>query len=384
MLTPDIIAKEFPIEDSLDYLNHAAIAPWPRRSAEAITRFTEQNLTRGATDYLEWLKVENRLRGQLKTLIHAEGLDEIALLKNTSEALSVIAYGLEWQQGDNIVSSDQEFPSNRIVWQSLKNQGVELRKANLEPSDSPEQALIDQCDRKTQLLTVSSVQYASGIKLNLKMIGDYCHANGVLFCVDAIQSLGAHPFDVQAINADFVMADGHKWMFGPEGLALFYCRREHINTLKLNQYGWHMVEAVGEYNQERWQPAKSARRFECGSPNMLAIHALDASLSLLLEVGMENVEKLIAERVNQMLDLIKQRPQLTLISPSDPQHRSGIITFRHQKIDSEHLYQSLMNRGVICAARGGGIRFSPHFYTSQKSIDRAFLRLDNCIQQTHF
>ncbi len=384
MLPPDIITHEFPLEEGLDYLNHAAVAPWPQRSAEAISRFTKQNLTRGATDYLEWLNVESRLRDQLQTLINAESRDEIALLKNTSEALSVIAYGLEWRPGDNIVSSDQEFPSNRIVWQSLKNQGVALRQANLGQSDSPEQALIDQCDSKTRLLTISSVQYASGIKLNLKMIGDYCHANGILFCVDAIQSLGAHPFDVQAMNADFVMADGHKWMFGPEGLALFYCRREHINTLKLNQYGWHMVEAVGEYDQEDWQPAKSARRFECGSPNMLAIHGLDASLSLLLELGMNTVEKLIYARVNQMLDHIKQRPQLTLISPSDPQRRSGIVTFCHQKIDSESLYQSLMNVGVICAARGGGIRFSPHFHTSQASINRAFLRLDKCIHQAHF
>ncbi len=384
MLSPDNIANEFPIEEHLDYLNHAAVAPWPRRSAKAIDRFTEQNLTRGATDYLEWLKVEKRLRDQLKILINAESHDEIALLKNTSEALSVIAYGLTWRPGDNIVSSDQEFPSNRIVWQSLKSQGVELRKASLEQSDSPEQALFEQCDSKTRLLTISSVQYASGIRLNLKKIGEFCRARGILFCVDAIQSLGAHPFDVQGISADFVMADGHKWMLGPEGLALFYCRREHINTLKLNQYGWHMVEAVGEYDQESWQPAKSARRFECGSLNMLAIHALDASLSLLLELGMDKVEKLIAERVNQIIELIKQRPQLTLITPSEPQRRSGIVTFCHQKIDSEHLYQSLMKVGVICAARGGGIRFSPHFYTSKQSINRAFQRLDQCIQLGKF
>ncbi|VAW86295.1 Cysteine desulfurase, partial [hydrothermal vent metagenome] len=350
MPVPDI-ADEFPIDDSIVYLNHAAVAPWPRRTAMAIQKFTEQNLTRGATDYLEWLKVENRLRIQLRQLINADSCSEIALLKNTSEALSIVAYGLEWQDGDNIVSSDQEFPSNRIVWESLASQGVELRKADLSQAGSPEQALIARCDKKTRLLTISSVQYASGLRVDLKTVGNFCRANNILFCVDAIQSLGVHPLDVQAIDADFVMADGHKWMLGPEGLALFYCRKEHLSRLKLYQYGWHMVEAVGDYHQERWIPAKSARRFECGSPNMLAIHALNASLSLLLELGMETVEKMIAERVDHMLGLIKQRPQLSLISPSDPLRRSGIVTFRHQQINADRLYQLLMNAKVICAER---------------------------------
>ena len=380
MPIPDI-ADEFPIDDSIVYLNHAAVAPWPRRTATAIQQFTEQNLTRGATDYPGWLKVESRLRIQLQQLINADSYSEIALLKNTSEALSIVAYGLDWQRGDNIVSSDQEFPSNRIVWESLASQGVELRKANLTQAGSPEQALIACCDKKTKLLTISSVQYASGLRVDLKTLGDFCRANNILFCVDAIQSLGVHPLDVQAIGADFVMADGHKWMLGPEGLALFYCRKEHLNRLKLYQYGWHMVEAVGDYRQQSWIPAKSARRFECGSPNMLAIHALHASLSLLLELGMEAVEKLVAERVDHMLDLIKQRPQLGLISPSDPLRRSGIVTFRHQQIGATRLYQLLMNAKVICAERGGGVRFSPHFYTSIETIDEAFERLDKGIQQ---
>ncbi len=380
MPTPDI-ADEFPIDDSIVYLNHAAVAPWPRRTAMAIQQFTEQNLTRGATDYLDWLKVESRLRIQLQQLINADSCHEIALLKNTSEALSVVAHGLEWQSGDNIVSSNQEFPSNRIVWESLAPLGVELRQADLDQADSPEQALIARCDKNTRLLTISSVQYASGLRINLKTVGDFCRANNILFCVDAIQSLGVHPLDVQEIHADFVMADGHKWMLGPEGLALFYCRKEHLDRLTLHQYGWHMVEAVGDYNQESWIPAKSARRFECGSPNMLAIHALHASLSLLLELGMDAVEKMITERVDHMLNLIKQRPQLRLISPSAPLRRSGIVTFEHRQINTNSLYQLLMNAKVICAERGGGVRFSPHFYTSIETIDEAFERLDQGIEQ---
>ena len=376
------LTAEFPLEEQLVYLNHAAVAPWPQRTARAVHQFTEQNLTRGASDYLEWIKVESQLRHQLQQLINAKSYNEIALLKNTSEALSIVAYGLEWQAGDNVVSSNQEFPSNRIVWESLKEQGVELRQADLNTHCSPEAALVAQCDKNTRLLTISSVQYASGLKVNLEILGKFCRENNILFCVDAIQSLGAQSFDVQAIQADFVMADGHKWMLGPEGLALFYCRKEHLNTLQLRQFGWHMVEAVGDYNRQEWQPAKSARRFECGSPNMLAIHALHASLSLLLEIGLDNIENMLAKRIDYLIEKINQHPQLELLSPSLQARHAGIVTFKHNQIGADVLYQTLMKDNVICAARGGGLRFSPHCYTPLEKIDEAFIRLDYAIQHS--
>ena len=185
---------------------------------------------------------------------------------------------------------------------------------------------------------------------------------------------------MQDIQADFVMADGHKWMLGPEGLALFYCRKAHLETLQLKQYGWHMVEALGDYNRQQWQAAKSARRFECGSPNMLAIHALHASLSLLLEVGLKEVELMLAERVNHLIKKIKQHPQLELLSPETHHQRAGIVTFKHKTIVPEALYQTLMDNSVICAARGGGVRFSPHFYTPLEKIDEAFTRINGVIK----
>lgn len=371
--------QQFPLEEELVYLNHAAVSPWPTIASEAVKKFAEQNCQRGATDYLQWLKVENRLRIQLRQLINAKSSDEIALLKNTSEAISIVAYGLEWQSGENIVSSNQEFPSNRIPWQSLADQGVEFRMADLADASSPEQALFDQCDQHTRLLTISSVQYASGLKLDLVKIGQFCQENNILFCVDAIQSLGVIPFDVQQIQADFVMADGHKWLLGPEGLALFYCRKPLIDTLKLNQYGWHMVEAIGDYDQSQWQPARSARRFECGSPNMLAIHALHSSLQLLLETGIDTVQQQLNQKINYLIDKIDQQPQLDLISAREQSRLAGIVTFQHKQIKTEKLYQALMEQQVICAARGGGIRFSPHFYTPFEKIDEAFQRLDKVI-----
>lgn len=266
--------RPFPHLDEMIHLNHAAVAPWPAVACDAVKQFADENAQLGSTHYPRWLKVEQQLRKGLASLINAPSADDIALVKNTSEALSFVAYGLDWEVSHNIVSSDQEFPSNRIVWESLEQHGVEFREADLSSAVTPEDALFAKCDQNTRLITISSIQYASGLHMNLERIGEYCRDNGILFCVDAIQSLGAVQFDAQAIKADFVMADGHKWMLGPEGLGMFYCRAELREKLKLTQYGWHMVDPLGNYTVKNWKVAKTARRFECGSPNMIAIHAL--------------------------------------------------------------------------------------------------------------
>ena len=272
---------EFPQDPAICYLNHAAVAPWPKRAAEAVKAFACENLHQGARDYPRWVQLEHRLRGQLQTLLNAPGKGDIALVKNTSEALSFVAMGLDWTEGDEVLISDAEFPSNRIPWEALAPRGVRLRQVSLNGAD-PEGALIAAMGPATRLLSISSVQYASGLRMDLARLGRACRERGILFCVDAIQSLGAIELDVQAIHCDFAMADGHKWLLGPEGLGVFYCRREVRDRLHLTQFGWHMVEALGDYDRADWMPASTARRFEPGSPNTLAQHALSASLELLL------------------------------------------------------------------------------------------------------
>ena len=362
---------EFNLDDSLIYLNHAAIGPWPRRTAEAVAGFAEQNARFGSHFYLDWLKKEAEIRRQLRDLINAPSVDDIALVKNTSEALSFVAYGLSWQAGDNIVSSNEEFPSNRLPWQSLAKQGVQFRQADLSNGATPEDALFALVDEQTRLITVSSIQFASGLRMDLQRIGDFCKRRGILFCIDAIQSLGAVRFDVQAYQADFVMADGHKWLFGPEGLGVFYTSPEARDRLTLTQFGWHMMKDTHNYENKPWEIDPTARRFECGSPNMLGIHALSASLSLLLEIGMASVEELVLERSDYLREAVTAEPNLQLLSTSGTGLKSGIVVFRHRTVATDSLYRHLQANGVVCAPRGGGIRFSPHFYNSLEEIDRA-------------
>jgi selenocysteine lyase/cysteine desulfurase len=369
IIMPHDPAEEFPLHPEIVYLNHAAVAPWPRRTVEAVQRFAAENAESGARHYSRWLEVEQALREGLRSLINAPHSDDIALLKNTSEALSVVAHGLDWRAGDNIVTSDEEFPSNRIVWESLAGRGVRLREAGLHGTD-PEQALLNLVDERTRVLAVSSVQYAGGLRLDLMRLGAACRARGILFCIDAIQSLGAVPVDVQAVQADFLAADGHKWLLGPEGAALFYCRAEWRERLRLHQYGWHMVERAGDFDRREWQPARSARRFECGSPNMLGIHALHASLSLLLEVGMDTVARRVLDNAGYLLEALISLPQLEVLTPVAEARHAGIVTFRHRQADAAALWQYLDAHGVVCAARGGGVRFSPHFYTKKEDVEK--------------
>jgi selenocysteine lyase/cysteine desulfurase len=367
-----MIADEFPLDDAVIYLNHAAVSPWPRRTAAAVKAFADENAAFGSRNYPEWINVETRLREQLRSLINAASRSEIALLKNTSEALSTVAYGLSWQSGDNVVISNQEFPSNRIVWESLQKYGVETRPADLAQGDSPEAAIIACMDDHTRLLSVSSVEYGTGLRLDLEILGAACRERGILFCVDAIQSLGAMALDVQACHADFVMADGHKWLLGPEGIALFYCRHEVMHRLDLKQYGWHMVEHHMDFSRPAWEIADSARRFECGSPNMTGIHALHASLDLIHEVGIQTIQQQILENTQFMLDFFRQHSgSFELVTPRERTRHAGIVTFRPLNESPESLHDMLTGENVACALRGGGIRFSPHFYTPRKKLFRA-------------
>ncbi|RMD80122.1 MAG: aminotransferase class V-fold PLP-dependent enzyme [Gammaproteobacteria bacterium] len=382
------LENEFPVLEELIYLNHAAVAPWPRRTAEAVARFAEENLLRGALRYEAWLEVEQALREQARRLLGAAAAEDVALLKNTSEGLSLVAQGLDWRPGDRVVLPAEEFPSNRIPWEALRPQGVEVVEVPLAGSEDPEARLAEALEGAgqpiggppaaaarrgagTRLLAVSWVQYRDGLRLDLARLGRLCRERGALLCVDAIQGLGALPLDVEAAGVDFAVADGHKWLLGPEGLALFWCRPELREALRLREHGWHMVEHAGDFERRDWRPAASARRFECGSPNMLGIHALHASLSLLLEVGIAEVAARVEARVGQLREALATLPGVRLLTPAQPERRAGILSLELPGVELGRLAAWLREEGVVCAVRGGALRLSPHFYTPAEQLDRA-------------
>lgn len=388
------MTDDFSLEPGLIYLNHAAVSPWPVQTVAAVRQFAEESGRLGSSHYPAWLEVEARLRQRLSRLIGMGNEEDIALLKNTSEGLSLVAHGLAWQGGENVVISDQEFPSNQMVWESLDRYGVTVRKAAIESVEDPEQALFDQVDEQTRLIAISSVQFGTGLRMDLPRIGAFCRQHQILFCVDAIQSLGALQFDGPAIQPDFVVADGHKWMMAPEGCALFYSRPESRKQLQLYQFGWHMREYPFEFDpldrcdqgsccgdSEGWQAASSARCFEPGSPNMVGIHGLEASMALLESHGMAAVEQAVLEHTGWLMRQVDARPDFQLLSDRREARRSGMVTFCVPSVDAGRLFERLTEAGVQCALRGGGIRFSPHYYTPQEELERVMMLCDTLVDE---
>lgn len=374
-----LVKDEFgPFTDGgIAHLNHAGLAPWPRRTQLALHKFVGQNTTGNRVDFAEQEHRHTELRIMARALFNARSADEIALIKNTSEGLSFVAQGIDWKLGDNIVFGRQEFPSNRIIWEASARQfGVEPRCVDLYDKDSPEEALLNQIDSRTRLLAVSSVQYAYGHRMALEKLGTACRQNNTLFCVDAIQSLGAVPFDVQACHIDFAAADGHKWLLAPEGIGVFYCRKERLEELTLRQLGWASVADCNDYDRlfnspelYDWQLTDTAKRFECGSLNSLGINALHASTELLLEVGISHIAGRIAHQINYLLDHIG-REKYRILTPSNEAERAGILTLKPRRKEAKELFRRLFGQNILCAYRGGAVRLSPHFYTPSEHLDK--------------
>ncbi|MFT7563669.1 MAG: cysteine desulfurase/selenocysteine lyase, partial [Bacteroidia bacterium] len=304
------------------------------------------------------------------------GGEDIALLKNTSEGICIVANGIDWKDGDNIVTARGEFISNQLAWQALSAKGVELRKVDILNCDDPESALLNAMDDRTRVLTVSSVQWNSGFRLDLRKLGKACRNSNTLFFVDAIQQFGALQIDVQDCGIDVLAASAHKWMMGPEGIAIFYCNAKTRKKLVLRQYGWLMLNDPFRYDLPDREPTSSARRFEAGTPNNIGQAGLFASLGLLSDVGHEVVERLVLSNTAKLMAALHQIKGVTVQSRTETSRHSGIVSFAANGIESEQLRRKLAKMNVHVAVRGSAVRLSPHFYQCSETIDQ----LLNCIE----
>lgn len=360
--------NQYPIMNHGLYANHAAIAPWPRVTADAVAEFARENAEVGPEKYNRWLLRETQLRRNLAIMLNAGGANDIALLKNTTEGICTVANGIDWRRGDNMVLPLGEFPSNRLPWLALEQKGVEIREVDIRSGANPEQALLSRFDKNTRLLSVSAIQWTDGLRLDLRTLGRACHQDKVLFFVDAIQQLGAIQIDVEACNIDFLAADGHKWLLAPEGLAVFYCRQGIREQLALQQHGWHMADNPYQFDRQEWIPSQAAVRFEAGSPNTLTQAAMFASVDLLLATGMAQIELLVTQNSVQLSDSLSNMRGVELVRPFTAERASGIVSFIPTGKDPVSYQKTLKDHGLICAVRGSGIRLSPHYYQAGKPV----------------
>ena len=282
------IKKEFPVTEEIIFFDHARVAPLPERVRKVVNEFINDATQFGTAHYETWMLELEQTRKKFAQLINAN-LNEVAFVKNTSEGISIVANGFDWQPGDNVVIPDIEFPANVYPWWNLKKRGVETRMVKTIKGKALFDDLVKQIDSRTRILSISSVQCNTGFRSDLNRIGAFCKEKGVLFFVDAIQSLGVLPMDVKKDHIDFLSADGHKWMLSIEGLGGFYISQQALDKIRPVTIGWGNVVKAEDFMNYDFTLKKDAKKFEEGTPNTISAHAFGAALGLLLETGITNI-----------------------------------------------------------------------------------------------
>lgn len=359
--------KLFPVTEQYTYLNHAACTPVPTPGIEALTRYWDA-MSRGGSNSEphEWAKVETA-REKMARLICVEP-DEIGWTQNTAMGISLVANGLDWHEGDNVVTVQGEFPANVYPWLGLKHRGVETRLVQ----QRSHRVLIDDLtaamDSRTRVLSVSYVDFATGFRHDLAALGQLCHERGIIFNVDGIQGLGALDIDAHACGIHFMSAGVHKWLMGPQGLGVFYARRDMLDKIEPWTANW--FSAANPSDQWNYgQPWKEgAVRIEGSTRNIAAIVAFNAILDLLHEVGIPNIEAHILEITDRLIDGLLTRGY-TVISSRRPAERSGVVSWQ-AKGDPNDLLARANAEKITIAVRVGLVRASPHFYNTHDEIDK--------------
>jgi cysteine desulfurase/selenocysteine lyase len=355
---------DFPVRENLIYLNHAAVAPLPRVSAEAMHWYIDDAMNWGSFHYPRWMEVCEGIRAETSRMIACSPA-EVALVKNTSEGIATIQMGLDWRPGDIVVAFREEFPANFYCWQLLaERHNCVLRWLSL---DDPLEKIDEAC-RGARLLAISWVNYLSGLRVDLAAIGEICRRHNVFFFVDAIQGLGVFPLDVKACGIHALAADGHKWLLGPEGWGVLYVDQAVQDQIFPVEFGWTNVKNWADYSSRDMTLRPDAGRYEPGTLNVAGSFGLRASLQLLNNEGLDRISaKVLALTSRLASGILAQGGEL--LRPHDSSSGSGILSFRFPGKDSNRLQAELKARRVLSSPRQGFVRFSPHFYLELADMD---------------
>jgi selenocysteine lyase/cysteine desulfurase len=316
---------------------------------------------------------------------------EIAFVPNTTSGVSIIAESFPWQPGDNVVVPANEFPSNALPWRNLIARGVEVRAVPCAEIGCDADRLIAATDSRTRIVAVSWVDFVTGWRQDLDDLADRCHQREVLLFVDGIQGAGVIPLDLRRTPIDFFVADGHKWLLGPEGAGILFIRSEHLDRLRPIGVGWNSLNSAGNFDRSPFgldrdasEDAKafrvveslplselknSAARFEGGSHNVGGILALGASLELLMSFGIPAVWDRLQDVMSRLRVLVDECGG-RVISSNDERRRSGIVAFEFPGRSLVGLRERGLPRGVILNLRRGLVRLSPHAYANDDDLER--------------
>jgi len=369
---PALRMRLFPVTARRIFLAHAGVAPLPGPSVDALKHEAERaGIAQEDPNFMAEIEAIRRVGARL---INAAS-DEVALLGPTSLGLNLVANGLPWQEGDEVIFYPDDYPANVYPWQALAERGVRLvplkppeRLGEITP-DLVRQAM----SPRTRLVALASCHFLSGYRLDYESIGEECTKRGILFCLDAIQSLGATPIDVR--HVDFLAADSHKWMLGPLGAGIFYVKRKHFGTLRPSLVGAWNVRSPGYVAQPEVTFEETARRYEPGSLNMLALFGMKASLELILGLGVKQIEARLLDLRSFAEDKLLAAGQRVLGHSNRRSQKSGIVTVAlDDDSRARDVFRRLREAGIDVSLRQtraglSCLRLSPHFYNLEGEIE---------------
>ena len=361
--------EQFPVTQRYAYLNHASVGALSQAVVGAMTRYLTQRGNSGGEALVDWDADIERIRQTCARFIGGHR-DEIVFTGSISHGLNIVACGLDWREGDNLICAETEFTANIYPWTNLRRRGVEVRFVPARQNRILVEDVAAMIDRRTRLVAISFVEFRTGYRNNLDALAALCHERGAYLCVDGIQGLGALQFSVAQTPVDFMAAHAAKWMIGPIGAGFLYVRRELLQVLNPVMAGWRGVVDRDDYFKYDSPLRESGERFEPGSPNFAGLLGMEAAIELLLSAGMAEIEARILALTDYLLAGL-QAKGCAIGTPIQHRHeRSGIVSFRHPAADPAELCERLHDADVIVSVRGDLIRVSPHFFNTEDDLDR--------------
>jgi selenocysteine lyase/cysteine desulfurase len=370
----DKLRSEFPVTRKYAYFDHAAVGPLPTRAVNAAERVMEEKCE-GDLHWQSWEETVEGTRNLVAGLIGASA-EEIALVHSTTEGLAIVANGLSYEKGSNIVTCDMEFQSNLFPWQAIaRRQGLELKVVRNRAGRLRMEDFSDAIDADTRLVAVSYVQYSNGFRIDLEELSKIAHENDAYVVTDAVQAVGQMPVDVSKLGVDFLATSGYKWLLSPIATGFLYVRRDLFDQLWPTIVGYRSDEQLWDFGFREFRPAPNARRYESGQLNFPGFTGMRESVELLKTSGDDIVWRKILSLLDRLLDGIKGNASVQVRSSLDGVSRSGILNLACKDPDS--VAKRLLEHGVAVSVRSGGLRISPHFYNTENEIDKLVSELSS-------
>jgi len=309
---------------------------------------------------------ELNTRKRIAELIHAS-YNEICMVSSTSEGINIIARGLNLKKGDNVVLAEYEFPANVVPWLNLKKDGVEIKKVKSEYGQDPTRKIFDAVDKNTKVLTLSFVEWIDGFKFNLEEVGNFCKEKGIIFVVDGIQGTGVLELDVKASHISFLSAGGFKWLISPTGTGFIYVNKNILPEIDLKYLSYQSITSSIMHFDFNLNLKEDATRFRLGAISDTGIAAMEKSMELILEIGIETIQKQVLDLTGYAATELEKKGY-TVMSTMEPENRSGILSFDGKDIREK--YKKLVENNVILSLRNNWIRIAPHFYNNRDDVDK--------------